>query len=174
MTAATGAGTGAGAMPAPLMLSDQAGFVPSSLPGLRKAAILIVTLGEELAKNLLRGLSVADVQKVTDEIMHLGDVSAEQCTQILTEFYGLLETQQYMGKGGSDYALRLLTQAFGPERAEQMLAQVKDMQQRSQGDLKILQKMDPQQLSKFLANEHPQTVALGAGASGCAHAAARC
>ena len=151
---AQAAGSGA------LMLADEAGFVPSDMPGLRKAAILMVTLGEELAKKMFQSLSEADVQRVTDEIMRLGGVSSEQCTQVLTEFYGLLETQQYMGKGGPDYARKLLTEAFGSARADELLAQVRQIQDRSVGDLKILQKMDPQQLGKFLENEHPQTVAL--------------
>ncbi len=76
------------------------------------------------------------------------------------EFYGLLETQQYMVRGGPEYALRVLTEAFGPAKAETLLAQVRRIRERANGDMAALQKMDPQQLSKFLENEHPQTVAL--------------
>lgn len=127
---------------------------------MRKAAILMVTLGEELAKTMFQSLTEANVQRVTEEIMSLRAVTPEETTQVLTEFYGLLETQQYIGQGGPDYAKRLLTEAFGASRAEELLAQVRILQDRSAGDLKILQKMDVQQLSKFLENEHPQTVAL--------------
>jgi flagellar motor switch protein FliG len=142
------------------LLSDAAGFAPADMPGMRKAAILLVTLGEELAKKMFQSLTVQNVQRVTEEIMSLRAVSPEETTQVLTEFYGLLETQQYIGTGGPDYAKRLLTEAFGAERAEELLAQVRILQDRTAGDLKILQKMDVQQLSKFLENEHPQTVAL--------------
>jgi flagellar motor switch protein FliG len=78
----------------------------------------------------------------------------------MTEFYGLLETQQYMVRGGPEYALKLLTEAFGSNKAATLLAQVHGLQERSAGDLAMLQQMDPQQLSKFLESEHPQTVAL--------------
>ncbi len=44
--------------------------------------------------------------------------------------------------------------------AEELLQQVKKVRERTNGDMAKLQKMDPQQLSKFLENEHPQTVAL--------------
>ncbi len=145
---------------APYLLPAQAGFVASDLPGLRKAAILVMALGEEVSSMLFKSLSEINVQKVTDEISNLGDVSAGQIQQVLTEFYGMLETQQYMVRGGPDYALKLLTDAFGPVRAKQMLAQVQQMRERSSGDLAMLQKMDPLQLSKFLESEHPQTVAL--------------
>ncbi len=131
----------------------------SGLPGLRKAAILMVAVGDELAKLFLKSLSSADVQRVTDEITRLGEVPKAQLTQVLMDFYGLLETEQYMVRGGSEYASRLLSQTFGPERAAAML-EVEGMRARTNGDLALLQKMDPHQLSKLLENEHPQTVAL--------------
>src|ERR1700722_12041375 len=144
----------------PLLLPAESGFAAAEISGLRKAAILMVAVGDELAKVLFRSLSDADVWRVTEEITRLGQVPAAQSTQVLTEFYGLLETQQYMVRGGPEYALKLLTEAFGATRAEELLQQVKKIRERSAGDLAMLQKMDPQQLSKFLENEHPQTVAL--------------
>jgi flagellar motor switch protein FliG len=144
----------------PLLLTPEAGFVPSEMPGLRKAAILMVAVGDELAKTLFQSLSEKDVRSVTDEITSLGDVPATQLTEVLTEFYGLLETQQYMVRGGPDYALKLLTEAFGATRAEELLQQVKKIRERNNGDMAKLQDMDPQHLSKFLENEHSQTVAL--------------
>ncbi|SFS17351.1 flagellar motor switch protein FliG [Granulicella pectinivorans] len=143
-----------------LQLPESSSFTPAEIPGMRKAAILMVTLGEELAKQMFQSLTDQNVQRVTEEIMTLRSVTPEETTQVLTEFYGLLETQQYIGRGGPEYARKLLTEAFGAARAEELLAQVRILQDRSAGDLKILQKMDVQQLSKFLENEHPQTVAL--------------
>jgi flagellar motor switch protein FliG len=144
----------------PLLLPSDAGFEAADIPGLRKAAILMVALGDELAKVLFLSLSEMDVRRVTEEITRLGDVPAAQLTQVLTEFYGLLETQQYMVRGGPEYALRLLTEAFGSAKAEEMLAQVRKIRERTNGDMAIVQRMDAQHLSKFLENEHSQTVAL--------------
>ena len=144
----------------PMMLPAEAGFAPAELPGLRKAAILMVALGDELAKALFLSLSEADVRRVTEEITRLGEIPAQQLTQVMTEFYGLLETQQYMVRGGPEYALKLLTEAFGQGKAEDLLAQVRKIRERTHGDMAMLQKMDPQHLSKFLENEHPQTIAL--------------
>src|SRR6201990_130375 len=144
----------------PLLLTPEAGFVPAAISGLRKAAILMVAIGDELAKMLFLSLSENDVRRVTEEITRLGDVPAAQLTQVLTEFYGLLETQQYMVRGGPDYALKLLTEAFGAARAEELLQQVKKIRERTNGDMAKLQDMDPQHLNKFLESEHSQTVAL--------------
>ena len=141
-------------------LAAESGFEASELPGLRKAAILVMALGEELSSTLFKGLNETDLQKVTNELTRLGNVPAQQLTQVMTEFYGLLETQQYMVRGGPAYAMKLLTEAFGTGKAEQLLAQVNKVRERSTGDLAMLQKMEPAQLSKFLENEHPQTVAL--------------
>ena len=132
----------------------------SNLPGLRKAAILLVAVGDELAKQLFRGLPDADVQQVTDEITRLGKVPQAMLTEVLTEFYALLDTEQYVVRGGPDNASRLLTEAFGADRAAELLLDVQKMRDRTDGDLSMLQKLDPQQLSKFLEKEHPQTVAL--------------
>src|SRR5271155_3236386 len=134
----------------PLLLPAEAGFAPADIPGLRKAAILMVAVGDELAKVLFRSLSDADVRRVTEEITRLGEVPATQLTQVLTEFYGLLETQQYMVRGGPEYAMRLLTEAFGAARAEELLQQVKKIRERNSGDMAKLQDIDPQHLSKFL------------------------
>jgi flagellar motor switch protein FliG len=141
-------------------LAMTSAFVPSALPGIRKAAILMIALGDDLAKVMFRGLGQKELERLTNEITRMGQVPADLLTQVLMEFYGLLETQQYMVSGGEKYALRLLTEAFGDTRADELLTQVRQLQERGEGDLTMLQEMDPQQLSKFLENEHPQTVAL--------------
>jgi flagellar motor switch protein FliG len=160
-------------MATPAMLTQPKGTLPGStlpyadsgrpatgMPGLRKAAILMMAIGDELAKIFFQSLSDADVQHLTEEITRVGQVPQEQLTQVLLEFYELLETEQYVVRGGVEYARRVLTEAFGVQRAAELLLEVEKIRDRMHGDLAMLQKMDPQQLSKFLANEHPQTVAL--------------
>ena len=126
----------------------------------RKAAILVMTLGEETSKALLRGLGEHEIQRLTEELSRVGEISPQEQTQVLLEFYGLLETQQYILRGGPDYASRLLTETFGRQRAEELLRDVTRIGDSQVGDIAALQKMDPAQLSKFLEGEHAQTVAL--------------
>ena len=132
----------------------------SGLSGVRKAAILLVAVGEHLAKDILRSLSEAEVQRITEELADLRGVTPEMSAQVVEEFWELLQTQQVMVHGGLDYASRLLVETFGPERAEQMLALVRRSQEAQQGNLAKLQRTDPQQLGKLLDSEHPQTIAL--------------
>ncbi len=132
----------------------------ASLNGARKAAVLLVAIGEDLAKDLLRALPEPDVQKITEELADLRGVSPEMTAEILEEFWELLETQNVMVHGGLDYASRLLMETFGKERAEDLLALVRRSQEAAQGNLAQLQRTDPQQLGKLLDAEHPQTIAL--------------
>jgi flagellar motor switch protein FliG len=79
---------------------------------------------------------------------------------ILEEFWELLETQNFMTRGGLDYASRLLMETFGKDRADDLLALVRQSQEAAHGNLGKLQRTDPQQLGKLLDSEHPQTIAL--------------
>src|SRR4029077_18003579 len=128
--------------------------------GARKAAILLVAIGEELAKEILRALPEPDVQRLTEELAELRGITPEASAEILEEFWELLETQNFMVHGGLDYASHLLMETFGKERAEDLLTLVRRSQEAAQGNLAKLQRTDPQQLGKLLDSEHPQTLAL--------------
>ena len=133
---------------------------PSQLSGIRKAAILLVTVGETLAKEILRSLPEADVQRLTEELADLRGVSPEISAGVMQEFWELLETQNFMVHGGYDYASRLLVDTFGKERADDLLMLLRRSQEEAQGNLAKLQRTDPAQLGKLLDSEHPQTIAL--------------
>lgn len=131
-----------------------------ALTGLRKAAILLVAVGEDLAKEILRLLPDADVQRLTEELADLRGVNPDTSAQVLEEFWQLVETQNFMVHGGLDYAGRLLVEAFGKNRADDLMNLVRRSQEAAQGNLAKLQRTDPQQLGKLLDSEHPQTIAL--------------
>jgi flagellar motor switch protein FliG len=132
----------------------------SNMLGARKAAILLLAVGEELAGEILRALPEPDVQRLTEELADLRGITPELSAEVLEEFWQLLETQNFMVHGGLDYASRLLVEAFGKERANDLLMQVRRSQEAAQGNLAKLQRTDPQQLGKLLDTEHPQTIAL--------------
>ncbi len=130
------------------------------LSGVRKAAIFLVAVGDELGKKILQNLSEPDVQRLTEELADLRGVPPELSLEVIEEFHEMLDTQQYMVHGGLDYATKLLVETFGKQRAEDLLVLVKRSQEASQSDLTVLQRVDPQQLGKFLESEHPQTIAV--------------
>ena len=130
------------------------------LSGPRKAALLMMAVGEDLAKEILRTLPEADVQQLTEEMADLRGITSEQCNEVVSEFWEMLQTQSFMVHGGLDYATRLLTETFGKQRADDLLLLVRRSQDAAQGNLAKLQRTDPQQLGKMLDAEHPQTIAL--------------
>lgn len=132
----------------------------AQIDGVRKAAILLIAMGEDLAKEILRTLPDADVQRLTEELADVRTVAPELTAEVVEEFWELLETQSFMVHGGLDFANRLLVETFGKQRAEDLLALVRHSQEAAQGNLAKLQRTDPQQLGKLLDSEHPQTIAL--------------
>ncbi|MGB0066242.1 MAG: flagellar motor switch protein FliG [Terracidiphilus sp.] len=132
----------------------------ANLSGVRKAAILMVAVGEELAKEVLRALPEQDVQRITEELAELRGVTPELSSEVLEEFWQLLDTHHFIVHGGLDYARRLLTDTFGKDRAEDLMTLMRRSQEAAQGNLAKLQRTDPQQLGKLLDSEHPQTIAL--------------
>lgn len=141
-------------------MAAAAAHMGNTVNGVRKAAIFLVAVGDEVGKKILQNLAESDVQRLTEEIADLRSVPPELSLEVVEEFHEMLETQHYMVHGGLDYATRLLVDAFGKQRAEDLLAVVKRAQEASQSDLSVLQRLDPQQLGKFLESEHPQTVAV--------------
>jgi len=119
-----------------------------------------MAIGEGLAKEVLRTLPEADVERLTSEFADLRGISPEISNAVLQEFWDLLETQAYMVHGGIDYASHLLVETFGKQRAEDLMTQIRHAQEMELGNLAQLQRTDPQQLGKLLDSEHPQTIAL--------------
>jgi flagellar motor switch protein FliG len=132
----------------------------AKLSGTRRAAVLMVLLGEEAASRIYRVLSEKSVQAITAELATLNDISAEAAEEVFEEYVQLSKTQDYIGQGGQDFALKLLVNAYGETRAHELLEEVSNAQIAQTSKLASLQKADPQQLAKFLEGEHPQTIAL--------------
>jgi len=131
-----------------------------ALTGIRKAAILLVLLGDDAASEVFRHLSMPEVQRRTQEIGALTAISSDVAAQVLQEYHQLSLTQDYLARGGHMYAQQLLVKAFGKEGASALLEQILQAQEANALDLDALQKADPEQLAKFVEGEHPQTVAL--------------
>lgn len=132
----------------------------AAIPGSRKAAILMIAVGEDAASTICQNLSEDEVQAITKELADIKSVPADLMQEVMEEFRQLSVTQEYLTQGGIQYAEHLLVKAFGEPVARDLLQKVTHMQEMSASKLDSLQKADPAQLARFLENEHPQTVAL--------------
>src|SRR5581483_422485 len=143
---------------------DRAGGAPvkasQTVQGARKAAILLVLLGEDAATHIYRNLPPPHVEQVTQEIAGLTSVDPETSLAVMEEFERLVTAGEYLAQGGKDYANKLLVRAFGEDGARELLRQVSLTAETTAGKLESLRKADPQQLAKFIEGEHPPTIAL--------------
>ncbi|MDR3700479.1 MAG: flagellar motor switch protein FliG [Candidatus Sulfopaludibacter sp.] len=131
-----------------------------TLPGLRKAAMLLIVLGEQASAALLQQLNEEEVQRVSREVAKLTAISGEQAESVLNEFNHLSTAGDYVARGGIDYARKLLQRAFSPDQAKRLLDRLAKALGADAASFDAIQKADPQQLAKFIHNEHPQTIAL--------------
>ncbi|MGC2403879.1 MAG: flagellar motor switch protein FliG [Acidobacteriaceae bacterium] len=128
--------------------------------GLRKAAILMVLLEEDAASEIYRHLPQAEMQQITQEIARLDQVRPEAALVVLEEFHKLVLAGDYISRGGTEYANRLLVKVFGKEGASEVLRHAAQVAELSRSKLDSLSKADPEQLAKLIEGEHPQTIAL--------------
>jgi flagellar motor switch protein FliG len=139
---------------------NTSGSEQEKIPGLRKAAILMVMLGDEASGNILRQLDEEEVQEISREIARVGSLTAEEAEDVLEEFYQMAVAHDYVVKGGVEYAKKILITAFGPEAAKKMMDRLMKTLGNETMSFDALQKTDPGQLAKFIHSEHPQTIAL--------------
>ena len=130
-----------------------------NLTGRQKAAVLLLVLGEDLSSEIFKRLDDDEVQELSREISLLGAVPAEITDRVVEEFYHLTLAREYMTIGGIEYAKKVLFKSLGPEEARRIIDRLIKLQEEAAG-FSFLEDINPQQLSKFIQNEHPQTIAL--------------
>lgn len=129
------------------------------ISGARKAAIFCLSLGEDAASALFKHLDEDEVQLLSKELALLPNVKSEVAERVVKEFNQLLVARSYVKNGGVEYARRLLNRTFGAETAKRLTDKVIHSIE-SPVSFDILQRTDPQQLSKLFQSEHPQTIAV--------------
>ncbi len=120
----------------------------------------MVILGEDTSATVLRELDEEEVQRIGRGIASIPSITSEMAEDVLSEFYQMLVAQDYVLKGGMDYARKILVNAFGADHARRLLDRVSKALGNDAASFDALQKADPQQLANFIHNEHPQTIAL--------------
>jgi flagellar motor switch protein FliG len=142
------------------MIQNLEGTPSATVSGIRKAAILMIILGDQASAEILRQMDEDEVQMIGQEVARITAISNDQAEGVLEEFYQMSMAHEYVLKGGIDYAKKMLMSAFGPEHARKLVDRLVKTLGSELANFDTLQKADPQQLAKFIHNEHPQTIAL--------------
>ncbi len=129
----------------------------SNLSGRQRAAILLLGLGEDVAASVLQHCSEFELQQLSQEITHLGDIPGEVTEEIAREFADTVGHKAVFS-GGRDYLRNILVKTMGEDKAENFLDKVRDsLRHKPFGNLAHV---DGKVIASFIRNEHPQTVAL--------------
>src|SRR5215208_6841286 len=130
----------------------------AELPGVKKAAVLLVSLDQDRAAEILKRLPPEAVEEVSREIASLGEIPTNARKDIFNEFYQVALANTYLAEGGLEYAKALLQKSLTKDDAERAIKQV--TQQVATTPFSFLQKAESENLLTFIQDEHPQTIAL--------------
>lgn len=131
----------------------------AKLSGTQKAAVLMVALGDDAAAQIFKYLEEDEIQSISREIALTKHVQPETADEVLEEFHTMTLAKSYISQGGIEYAKKLLIKSVGPEAARKIIDRLTKALESSAG-FSSIERANPQQLSKFIQSEHPQTIAL--------------
>lgn len=127
------------------------------LPGVKKAAILLLTMDDDLSKEILKDLEEDEIEMIGKEISSLRLIPESMVTRVHDEFMRKLGQRNRNVVGGEDRFKSLIKKSFGDEKAEEFLGGL-ESKRGMPGE--FLRRCDPKLLANILRGEHPQTIAL--------------
>jgi len=127
-------------------------------PGVERAAILLLTLGESEAAEILKHLGAKDVQRLGRSMSELKNVSREEVRAVLGEFTSTVELQTSLGVGSDEFVRKVLVNALGEEKAANLMERISLGEQRK--GLDALKWMDARRVADLIRIEHPQIIAI--------------
>lgn len=139
-----------------------------SITGPEKAAILLMSLGEEQAAKLFGQMDDEEIKEVSQVMATLGTVSSNIVERLFVEFAEQLSSTGSL-VGSLDSTQRLLTKVLGEDRVADIMEEIRGPAGRTMWDK--LANVNEQVLANYLKNEYPQTVAVIVGKIQQGHAA---
>jgi flagellar motor switch protein FliG len=132
---------------------------PADITDTEKSAMVMMLVGEETAAQVVKFLSQPEINRLTVAMSRMAAVPKQTATAVLREFFDLMRQDNTFGiSGGEAYIRGVLEKALGSEKAERLLARLK------QGvygtGLEEIKWQDPLDLAEMIKTEHPQIVAM--------------
>jgi flagellar motor switch protein FliG len=130
----------------------------ANLSRVERAAILLMSLGEKDAAEILKHMGPKEVQKVGTSMATLKGVRQEQVEGVVLDFLEAVSGQTGMGLGSDDYIRSMLTQALGDDKAGALIDRI--LLGGSTTGLDSLKWMESRQVADLIRHEHPQIQAI--------------
>ncbi|MED5571276.1 MAG: flagellar motor switch protein FliG, partial [SAR324 cluster bacterium] len=130
------------------------------MTGPKKAAILLLALGEDAAADVMKNLEEAEIQQVGYYMSRFTDVSPEELDIVLEEFYrnSVMADEGVSISSSPDFVKNALTKALGADRAKELSDNLRAGEE--EAGLEALRYAEPIMISNYIRTEHPQTIAL--------------
>jgi len=125
--------------------------------GLKKSAILLMTLGEQEAASVIKLLGPKEVQRLGETMSTLQNITRSEIENIISEFCDEAEGRTTLGQNSSDYIRKVLTSALGDEKAANLIDRI--LQGGDTSGIEGLKWMDAVSAAEMIKNEHPQIIA---------------
>ncbi|WP_129644819.1 flagellar motor switch protein FliG [Peristeroidobacter agariperforans] len=126
--------------------------------GTERAAILLLSLGEAEATEIMKHMGAKDVQRIGAAMTQLQNISRAEVQNVLSEFTSELEEKTALGIGVDDYLRKVLIGALGEDKAGGVIDRI--LFGRSSKGLEALKWMDARAVAELIRQEHPQIISI--------------
>ncbi len=130
----------------------------ATISGVDRAAIFLMTLGEDTASAVLKHLGPKEVQNIGTAMAAMPAISRTQLARVVAEFTSVVDEQTPIGVGSDEYLRKVLTQALGEDRARSLIDRI--LVGGNSSGLESLKWMDGRAVADMIRNEHPQIMAI--------------
>ena len=129
-----------------------------NMSGSERAAIFMMSLGEQNAAQVLKHMAPNEVQKIGTVMATLSNVSNEKVESVISAFVETANSQSGVGVDSAEYIRNMLINALGEDKASSLIDRI--LKNKSARGLESLKWMDPQAVADVVKNEHPQIIAI--------------
>ena len=129
------------------------------MPMIDKVARFFVLIGEDATVKIFQNLPINLVEDISTAITQLSSIDKEMSLAILAEFHLDTKSKSFITSGGYDYAKEILYKSLGKGEADEVLAKLSRMKLAAQS-FSYLDAINPKQLSDFIKDESPHTIAV--------------
>ncbi len=130
----------------------------SGMDPTQKAAVFLMSIGEESASEVLKHMGPKEVQRIGIAMTTVKDLTKEMVNAVIGEFMTTVNKQTSLGVGVDDYVRNILHSALGEDKAAGVIDRIL-LGGNSQG-LESLKWMQPKSVAELISNEHPQIIAI--------------
>ncbi|MCK4709735.1 MAG: flagellar motor switch protein FliG, partial [Gammaproteobacteria bacterium] len=130
----------------------------SSLTGVQRAAVLLMTLGTDEAAEVLKHMNPKEVQAIGGAMAQMSNIRKTTVTDVMDDFMGAVGNQTALGIGSEDYIRSMLVGALGEDKAGNMIDRI--LLGSGSSGLEALKWMDARSVAEVIRLEHPQIIAI--------------